>query len=85
MYLKKELKLIDLDGKVQNCFTPVGIGPFVAFGGVDGVVRIFDTQSWSVSQRLNTTGGHKSVQHLLSLIVIIFLYFQTNQYIYTYL
>mmetsp|Transcript_6807 Transcript_6807/g.8467 ORF Transcript_6807/g.8467 Transcript_6807/m.8467 type:complete len:951 (+) Transcript_6807:36-2888(+) len=65
---QKELKISDLDGKAQNCLTTVGIGPLIAFGGVDGVVRIWDANTWSVVHRLCTTSGHKSVQHLISTI-----------------
>ena len=61
--------MAQLEGKIQHCCDPVGVGPLIAFGGVDGVIRIWDVSNWTLFHRYCTQGGHKSVQNLLCYIV----------------
>jgi len=65
---KKIIKTSHLDNRAQNCCVDLGMGPFVAFGGSDGVVRVWDMLAWNVTHRLSIPGGHKSVQHVFSFL-----------------
>ena len=69
-----------MDGKVQNCVAPIGMGPFIGFGGVDGVVRIWDVNAWTLAHRLCTQSGHKSVTHIISAIVCSLFYYSLIYY-----
>lgn len=79
MIIFQSLKLSDFDGKAQNCFTSIGIGPSIAFGGADGVIRVWNMHTWQLTHRLTTQGGHKSVQHIISYLVIFPVFLKSHE------
>lgn len=63
-FQQRDLKLSLLDNKAQQCVQGVGVGPVVAFGGSDGVLRLFDIASWKTTHRLSIANGHKSIEQI---------------------
>jgi WD40 repeat protein len=64
-----EIRISDLDNKTQLSCCPLGIGSRVAFGGSDGVVRIWDISISKVVQKFVI--GKQPVEHIFGFDVCI--------------
>ena len=59
---EKDVKASVFENKQQTSVVTLGVGPLIAFGGADHVIRIFDADRWALHAKIPIF--HKALVHL---------------------